>query len=64
MTVHYQEAKKTFINLYGDDSYNDVFSSFDEAFLSAWDSFDYISSATTIEEFAEGMSECWQLQQQ
>lgn len=59
--MDFQEVKQAFISLYGKAIYNSAFADFDAAFKSAWDSFDFIAGATTPEEMAEGMTECWQL---
>jgi hypothetical protein len=61
-TISFQEAKTAFISLYGDGTFNPEFSDFDVAFMAAWESFDFVAGAKTPEEFAEGMCECWQLQ--
>ena len=62
-SINYQDAKSAFIFLYGDTIFNEQFGSFDEAFRDAWDSFDFIPGAETPEQFAEGMTECWQMQE-
>lgn len=62
MEITFEKAKETFARMYGDAIFNSKFSSFGEAFYSAWESVDFISNATTPEEFCEGMCECWQLQ--
>lgn len=60
--ISFQQAKKAYLELYGNSPiYNEEFSSFDEAFLEAWKSFDYISNAQDEYQFAQGMCDCWQL---
>lgn len=61
--ISFQQAKNAYVELYG-EFYNDAqFDNFDDAFKSAWESFDYISGASDGCEVAQGMCECWQLQQ-
>lgn len=56
-----KEVKTAFVQLYGNDVYSSEFDSFDQAFRSAWDSFDYVAGASTAEDFAQAMTDCWQL---
>ena len=61
--VSFQQAKEAYLELYG-ETYNTVeFESFDNAFLSAWNSFDFISNARDKYQFVQGMTDCWQLTQ-
>ena len=52
-----------FVKLYGSTIFNQEFCSFDEAFREAWQSFDYIAGAESLEDFAEGLCDCLQLQE-
>ena len=57
----FNQIKQAFINLYGDSIYNQDFDSFDEAFQAALESFDFITNAESLEDFCQGVAECWQL---
>ena len=58
-----QEVKQAYLEMYGKFFNEDEYSSFDEAFLSAWQSFDFVANATDEYEVAIGMTELCQLTQ-
>lgn len=57
------QVMESYINMYGDSVFNGAFDSFHAAFKAAWASFDYMNAAETLEDFAQGMTGCWQLQE-
>lgn len=60
----YKECFDCYTSMYGDQIYNqEEFESFKQAFLSAWESVDCVTSAESVEDFCSGMTECWQLTQ-
>lgn len=61
--INFRQAKDAYVELYG-KFYNELeFDNFEDAFEDAWKSFDYISGASDEYELAQGMCNCWQLQQ-
>ena len=60
--MNFSAVKAAYLEFYG-EFYNDEFENFDQAFASAWRSFDYVPGATAPEHIAEAMCECWQLTQ-
>lgn len=61
--VTFEGVKSAYIELYGKFYNEEEFTNFDTAFLEAWHSFDYVSNASDEYDFAQAMTQCWQLQQ-
>jgi len=56
MSITLQEVKQAYIEMYGEFFNTDEYSDFDEAFSSAWQSFDFVANATNEYDFAEAMT--------
>lgn len=59
------EVKKEYISMYGNTVFDNSFTDFEEAFVSAWKSFDFFSSSCsceTVEGCSQALTECLQLQ--
>lgn len=61
--ISFEQAKDTYVKLYGEFYNEREFDTFDTAFASAWNSFDFVENASNEYDFIKGMSECWQLTQ-
>lgn len=68
MSITLQEVKQAYISNYGEFYNKASFMNFDQAFESAWDSFNTVTNPNPTEDltkhdFAQAMTECWQLAQ-